>query len=134
MLSDYKKKKKGSFRDKFLFHLGGILVIVVAIVLVIANINMYEKSKAFTGQVSDLQQQIQNLKNQNQSLQQGLSQENNDQYIEKVAREELDLQKQGETVVSFVMPQNQSSKNNAQQTNSWQAWLGGAWSWIKSLF
>ena len=133
MVSNFQKKKKRNFAIHPWMHLVGILVLIVLLVLVVANIKLYQKKQEFLAQAANFKSQIKNLQDSNHSLQNSISQAGSDQYIEKVAREQLDLQKPGETAVSFVMPQNQSPK--ATDVNqSWLGWISAGWQWIKNNF
>ena len=84
--------------------------------------------------MKNLQVQIEEIKNRNTALEQGIQKANDSQYIEKVAREELDLQKPGEKTVSFIMPEPQNKESTAGQKNIWQAWLSNVWNWLKAEF
>ena len=126
MLSDYKKNKKGGVAKSWAMRFWGMVVLLLVAVLVIADIHMYKKRQEFTAQTAALARQIQDLKDQNTALNQDIANADNDQYIERVAREQLDLQKQGEHVVSFIMPATQSSKANTANQNVLQNW----WKWI----
>ena len=109
-----------------------MLVIAVLVVLVVANVKIYQKRKAFLSQVSSLQRQIKNLQDSNANLKERISNVDNDTYVEKVAREELDLQKEGETVVSFVTQQKpiqEASNATPHGIQSWLGWLSGGWEW-----
>ncbi len=134
MVTDFKKNKKRNIARYFLLHTGGMLILCVFVILVIANVKIYQKRKEFITQVADLQSKIKEIQTRNNNLAQGISKENDSQYIEKVAREQLDLQKQGETAVSFIMPQSEVKKVDTQNKNALQGWLGSVWQWIKSRF
>lgn len=137
MVTDFQKKKKGEAAGKIFLHLGGAALMLIAIALIVANIKMYEKRKEFLAQVAGLQHQIQQIKQKNSDLQTGISKSDDPAYIEKIAREELDLQKPGEQAVSFIMAQNappQSSGRQNSGTRGWLGWISNSWVWIKSKF
>ena len=129
-MADFKKKQQISPAKKVLFIFGGFLILFVAIFLIIADIKTYQKMKELNAQVENLKNKVAELQNNNSKLQQGISQSDDPEYIEKVAREELDLQKPGETVVSFVASEVQASNNNPPPKSFWQNWLG----WVGNLF
>jgi hypothetical protein len=55
--------------------------------------------------------------------------------MEKVAREELDMQKPGEKVVSFIVPKPQVKPEPEQDiSKKWFGWLSDSWNWVKSKF
>jgi cell division protein FtsL len=135
MVTQFHKKRNNTIRSKLFFHLGGIALALILIGLVVANVKIYQKKQEFLSQVSNLKKQIVDLKSSNANLQQGMSKTNDSQYIEKVAREELDLQKQGETAVSFIMPPVATPEANAVKSTPLQVWMGNisnAFSWLKS--
>src|SRR3989338_881077 len=137
MVTDFKKKKKGITWETVLLHVGGVLSMVILVFLILANINMYQKHQEFLSQVENLKNQIKDTEVKNKTLTRSITMANNEQYIEEVAREELDLQREGEQVVSFVMSQSQVQKSNdANQdaVRSWLGWLSGAWQWVFNLF
>ena len=98
--------------------------------LIIADIKIYKKREQFVSQIEKLENRIQDLKNKNDNLKKGILAANDDAYIEKVAREELSLQKPGEKVVSFIKPVNQEQKLAEKEKNLLQVF----WDWIKQNF
>ena len=133
MVANFKKKNNnGALRKKILLHVGGGAAIILLVVLLVANIKMYQKRREFLVQAASLQNQIKDLKKSNGNLQEGIAKENDPEYIEKVAREELDLQKPGETAVSFVMPSPAEQKPDGQ--NIIQGWFLKSLEWVKSIF
>lgn len=136
MISDFKKKQNRPFK-RFLLILGGILTLMVVILLVVANIKIYYKKKNLFSQIESLKGRVESIKNENENLRQGISDTNKEEYIEKVAREQLDLQKPGEKVVSFIKEDNQQQQNEEGEKNIFQVWfdwIGNAWQWIKNRF
>jgi|SRR3989344_2291391 len=131
MVTDFKKKKKGSLGQRLLVYGSGVVILAVLVSLIVANIKINKKRQEFTTQISSLKQQIEDVKSQNNNLQEGISKKDDSQYIEKVAREELDLQKEGEKVVSFVMPKTEGPETAATNQNPVQSWLGNLWNWIR---
>ena len=134
MVANFQKNIQSNFKKHFLLHLAGFFIIFMLVVLVIANARMYKKKQELFLQVSNLEKKVKDIQNKNGILQQGINNANDSQYIEKVAREELGLQKQGETAVSFIMPQSEFQKVDISQKNSWWAWLGNTWNFVKSKF
>jgi hypothetical protein len=66
-------------------------------------------------------------------LQAGILGANNPDYIEKIARQDLSLQKSGEQVVSFIMSSpSPTPKNDGPVAKpSWFGWLNNLWQAIK---
>ena len=140
MVSNFDKKQKRVFSKRnFYFITGGILFLIVSALLIFADIKIYKEKKRLNAQISGYKKQIQEIENRNKTLKEGIAGANNDNYIEKDAREELDLQKQGEKVVTFIMPPLQQQNQEKNQQNffdikAWAIWLSQSWSWIKDKF
>ena len=128
MLSDFKKNLKR--RNYVILILSGIIIFSVLILLVFADIKIYQKRNKLSAQIDSLKNQVQEIQKKNDELKQGIANSDNTAYIEKVAREELDLQKPGEKVVSFVMPQTTLPQNNSAPKNIFQNWLA----WLSNIF
>jgi len=134
MIPNYKKKKSHQASHSIWLHVGGISALVICVGLIVADVHMYQTKREFNTQVADLKNQVASLQTSNNDLKQKMGDANNSQEIERIAREEGDLQMPGETVVSFVMPKNQPPKTDSTSGNFLQAWLGASWNWIKSIF
>jgi len=133
MLLNFRKNKNKNFFSNFWLKFGGVLILLIAVFLVITDIKIYKKKQQFNTQVENLENKIQDLESKNNNLQQGISNAENEEYIEKIAREELDLQKPGEKVVSFIIDQDQQTKNNDDQKNIFQILLSSISNIWKSL-
>ena len=133
MVAIFKKKNNQAGAKKILLHVGGIFVVAVLAVLMVANVRMYQKRQEFVAQVASLETQINDIRQRNDNLKEGIANENNPAYIEKIARQELDLQRPGETTVSFIMPNSLDQKTTPNE-NVLQGWLGKSWEWVKSVF
>ena len=110
--------------------LGGIVILGAIVMLIVANAKMYHREKVLLSQEESLKNKIKETQDKNASLKENIAKQNDSQYIEKVAREELDLQKNGETVVSFVA-QTPAPKQENTQKNFLQIWLGYVSNWFK---
>ena len=79
-----------------------------------------------------IQKEVQELEVKEAELKKKLKYYNSDEYVEKMAREKLLLQKEGETVISLPQEQNQNGITNYQlpitnpdnaDLSNWQKWL-----------
>ncbi len=136
MITDYKKKqKRGPGNKKFYFIAGGMVLAVSSGLLIFADINVYKDKKKLDVQISEYKNQIDEIKKKNQALEQRIAESSNDDYIEKVAREELNLQKPGEKVVAFVMEEQPFNKESPQKNffnpKTWVGWISQIW---KNIF
>ena len=109
--------------------LGLAVILGICGVLVFANARMHKKRAELATQVASLENKIQDMQNKNDELKKGIAKSADEQYIEKVAREELDLQKPGEKVYSFIMPEKSEENADQSKKNFLQNWLG----WLSNL-
>jgi len=136
---DFKKKQKSQIEIKdFLIRAAAFLVIVAVVILIVADFKIWRQRKSLEAEILNYNNKISQLKERNKKLEEAIANSDNPDYIEKIAREEQGMQKEGETAVSFVMPDN-SQQNNFTATNTsaysqWIGWLSGSWNWIKGLF
>ncbi len=130
MVSNFKKKRKTGPFNKFLLIVGAISISFLFVFLVVSNVKVYKKKQQLNAHVEDLKNKIENIQKQNDGLREGILKTDDPAYIEKVAREELDLQKPGEKVISFIKTENNKSQNNSQQKNIFEYWL----SWLGNIF
>ena len=126
MLTNFRKKQKGDGKNHILLKVGVVLILCISVALIFINIRMFQRRVQLNRQIDDLKTKIENLKNSNVNLKEGIEKSDDVNYIEKVAREELDLQKPGEKVFSFVKAPSQEQEAVGGK-NIWQAWLGWIW-------
>ena len=133
-----KKQKRESALKIFFIRAGAVFIFALMIILIVANIKVYMQSKNLRLEVSKYENRISQLKNQNKKLEEGIANSFNPDYIEKVAREEQDMQKEGETVVSFIMPDDDIQSKNymteALSVSNWFGWLQNSLNWLKEIF
>ncbi len=139
MITDFDKKRKRNFLSgQFFLKLGGIIFLIIAAALIFVDFKIYQKKQQLVNQINSYKQQIEDIKKKNESLKEGISKSDDKEYIEKIAREELDMQKEGEKVVSFVMPKQESEEEQKIESfwsmKFWFGWLGESWQWIKNKF
>lgn len=120
---NFKKHKKKNVWQTILFKAGAVALILIAILLIISDVKIYQKKRQLTLQIENLKAKIQDLETKNISLKDGIERSDDNQYIEEVAREELDLQKPGEAVVSFVTAEKEPEQDNEKKKNFFQIWL-----------
>ena len=99
------KKNKNTLGKKFLIGGVGILLLLGSCFLVWENIKFFQKEKDLSIIINGYSDQINKLQNSNQDLKEKIGNYQDPNYIEKIAREEENMKKEGENVVSFVVPQ-----------------------------
>lgn len=102
MISKFKKNRKKSRQSLIFSVFLGVLVLVVIGFLVISNLKINQRRTELTSQFEDLKQQLQELKERKAYLEGRISESAQEEYLEEVAREELNLQQSGEQVVAFT--------------------------------
>lgn len=126
------------FTADFWFKAGGIFVLIIVAAMLFADFKIYQRRQNLISQIDAYNKQIEEIKKRNESLKEQISKSDDKDYIEKIAREELDMQKEGEMVVSFVMPEQKSLEEQKTESffsaNFWFGWLGQSWNWLKSRF
>jgi len=134
-MSDFYRKKKRDPKKQLFIIIGGIFIVFTVIVLAIANTKIYYKKQKYLFQINELKNKIQELEYKKISLNEGIENSNNKAYIEKIAREELDLQQPGENVVSFIKStDNQPQQDNNTTLQSWIDKVGKFWNSVVIWF
>ncbi len=135
MVADFNKKRNREFfNEKLLFQTIGIIFLVIIIILIFADFKIYKKKQELASQINDYQKKIENIKKSSQNLRDEIANSDNTDYLEKIAYEQLGQARPGETVYSFVAPQEKpktiQKPQNFLDTKSWSGWLSGVWQWI----
>jgi len=139
MVSKFRKKQKGEINHNFFASFFvRIFLLAIIIFLIFADIKIYGEKKKFDLQVDNLEKKVQSIKEENNKLKEGIAKIDDKDYIEKIAREELDLQMQDEKVVSFIMPESQKKEeintdNNFWNFKNWLGWISNSWRWMTSF-
>ena len=103
------------------------VVLVFQVVLIVSLTRNIQVSLNSRGRVGDLKEQKDKLEQEKGKLQTQLEYVKSDYYLEKVAREELQLTKPGETVVIVpenyivIEPESQRDEDLIEKAN-WQKW------------
>ena len=119
MISNKNKKRKDNKVAFFSVILGLIALSVVAF-LAASNWKINQKRSALNSRIENLKQEIRALEEKNDELKAGIVQSLSQEYLEKIARENLNYKKEGEEVV-VVKPQETVLGEAAQEEKSfWQ--------------
>ena len=132
MITKFKKTRKNRLSIST-FFITLVLIITLGVIgfLLVSNIKISKKRTELNNQIAAIEKQIDEAQNKNENLKEGIAKVEDEEYIEKVAREELNLQKQGEKVVAFILPQDQADKKDFWHPQNWWQWIK---QWIKSRF
>lgn len=113
-----KRPSENSWESIFLSIIVSILLLIVFGFLVVSNIRISQKRARFDSQISSLKNEIQILEEENQKLKTQISQIGEESYLEKEARERLNLKKPGEEVVIFTKEKAESVEH--REKSFWQ--------------
>ena len=102
-----------------------LIVIIILGFLVFNNFKLNQKRQNFNALLNQLKAQIRELEEKKQSLEAEINQSQQEDYLEKKAREDLNLRKWGEQVVAFpVMEEIEKLVEPDQEEQSlWQRFL-----------
>lgn len=124
-----KKAKNGkSWKNK----ISGFILLFIIIIFIgffsYVNWKINKRRSDLLEKISSLEQELQELENKNQELKQKQAEAGTGDYIEKVARDQLELKKPGEEVVVIQKePASAESSGEAEENKTW-------WDKIKSIF
>lgn len=119
MITKKRKVKKSNHFQRILFSilLVGVILVIISFLL-ISNWRISQKRKKLISEIDRLTQEIQLLEKRNQELSAGISQVSDKDYLEKVAREQFLLKKEGEEVAVILQPKEE--KIPEKEKNFWQ--------------
>ena len=132
MIANFKKKQKSNTPENFFSSLFiKIFLLIIIVFLIFADIKVYKDRKKLNLQIDSLKEKIEAIQKKNNTLEQGIARADDKDYIEKIAREELDLQIEDEKVISFITPEPQQKEEIDTNVNYWNPknWLG----WISNI-
>jgi len=130
MIADFKKNKSKNLLHGIISKIGLGAILIVIVFLVIANVRVYQRKKQLNLQIEGIKSKIEDMKKQNIVLKQEAPNISDQEYIEEIAREELNLQKPGEKVISFVLSEDKPEQNNEEKKGVLDVWLG----WLGNTF
>lgn len=123
MIAKIEKNKKKSKKIKHLISLAasflaGILLVAFIGWLVIGNLTMISRRNTLQDKMDSLKNEIQELQERKEYFQSQISQIKDNEYLEGVAKNELDLRKEGETVVDFVLEEEKKEEEKEEEAGS----------------
>lgn len=126
MRKNLKKVKRRSLKNLIISFFLGVFALFVIALLISTNWKIYQKKAGLKAKVAELQKETAILEKRNLDLSRDLSYIESEEYLERVAREQLDLKKSGEDVI-VIQKQDNLEKNNIEESESW-------WERLKSIF
>ena len=116
-------KKNENLEKKFLPILISVFCFLIISLLIISNYRITKKRMELQHQIDDLKNQIRELEEKRARLQSAISNSNNPDFLEKEARDKLNLKKPGEEVLYVFPPKKVESTSTEADKNFWQTIL-----------
>lgn len=123
MVAFLKELKKKFNPIKFLL----IVFSIIFIFLLILNIRIIWQRELVKKELDSLKEESSNLEIKENKFSEDFSKTDDKDYLERIARQNLNLQKEGESVVVFPMDSDNSTssgKNLKTKKNLWQKFIG----------
>jgi len=119
------KSKKIRKKDSLRLLLWGIISIIsISLIvgfLISSNWKVNQRRTELQAKADALKKEIEILEKRNQELRSGISNIQKEDYLEEAAREQFNLKKPGEEVVSVLSPEGKEKKVETQkEKNFWQ--------------
>ena len=117
MIAGFKKNKrrKLDFKKTLLSIFLVLIISAITIFLTVMNIRINQKRAQLSEKVESLKNEIKTAEERNKELTRQVSQSSQEEFIEKEARERLNLKKPGENVLVVVPPP--AENKGATETN-----------------
>lgn len=129
MLAKFKKNKKIKLIKAKIFSVFLIcLVLFIIGFIAITNWRINKRRAELTDRASLLKQEVQKLEEMNKELKEKKVDSESEDYLEKVARDQLDLKKPGEEVI--VVQKEPASAEGSGEARKEQSW----WDKFKSIW
>lgn len=122
--SSLRRKKAGSSLQTIFFSIFlGILILAAIGFLVFSNLQINKRRTELTLRLESLKKEIEILVEKNQELTAKIPQVQKESYLEKEARERLNLKKPGEEMVVVLSPDKSEEEKPEEQKSFWQKFL-----------
>lgn len=130
MLSKNKKKKSSKGDIIFSVFLALIFIGIIGFA-VVSNVRVSVKREQYNKQIEDLKKQIQEMEEKKKELERGVSQADNLEYMEEIARKNFGLKKEGEEVVVISKEEEEEKKTEEKKKDDKNIWDPKTWwEWI----
>jgi len=122
-----KKRKKSSWKNIFFSMFFVMLFVLIIGFLVITNLKIKQRREELSARIAALKQEVALLEQKNQEIRERISQSESEEYLEKVARDQLSLKAPGEEVVVVKKEAEEEKEEVKEEEKTW-------WGWIKSIW
>jgi cell division protein FtsL len=132
MITEKKRYKKTSTKDKPLMGLLMFLDVLIIGFLVFGNLKLYAENKAINNQYLNISQEIKEIEGKNEELKELFSFSSEEEYTERMLREKGMYKKEGESVV--VVTRDNTLKDSFDLQNGIETKSASVWSKIANFF
>ncbi len=133
MVSKFKKNRKSSVREIIFPIFVTILFVLGIAFLVFSNLKINQRRQSLLSQIAKLEEEIKVQEQKNVELKAGVSQIQDQNYLEQEAREKLNLKKPGEEVISIQQIEPEIVKTEQKEEENKNSWNPrNWWEWIKN--
>ena len=131
MVAKFRKKRKEDSQENLhslIFSIFLVFLVVLMVgFLVYKNIQLYQHRNQLSSKIDSLREELLALEEKKKFLEGGLSEEERQIFIEEEARDKLNLQKEGEKAVAFILPEIGENEDEKQRSpwspKNWWEWL-----------
>jgi len=116
------KKTKSPKAKNLLLGFVTLALLTAVVFLIVGNLRIADKRNRMNAELEALEKRMAELVEEKEVIQGRVFQSNDSDYLERVAREELNLKKEGESVVAFPVVENEGEVEeiDEEQQNLWQ--------------
>jgi len=122
-----KKKKRSSWKNIFFSMFFIVLFILVIGFLFITNWKINQRRVELTNRIETLKQEVAILEEKNQEIKERISQTESQEYLEKVARDQLSLKAPGEEVVVVKKETEEEKEEVKEEEKTWREKFKSIW-------
>lgn len=108
-----RKRNKKTNKKPFLFYiLLTIIFLSLAVFLAYTNFEVYQRRSKLKAKITSLKQELEKLEETNKILRENVNYIESEDYLERAAREELEMKKPGEEVVVIQKEEDQEEEKD----------------------
>jgi len=121
-----RKAKKSKLLKTALFYLFfAVASLGLVFFLIVTNLKIYQRRSILNARIAELKKEVEILEDRNKNLKENIDYVESEDYLERVAREQLNMKKPGEEVVVIQKEEGKEEKN--QEDKNW-------WEKLKGIF
>ncbi len=134
MVAKFRRNRKRNIKSGIFFSvLFGALLLIIIGFLVFTNIRINNRRTKLISQIEFLEKEIQVVEGKKQEMEAKISQAGSKEFLEKIARDQLDMKKPGEEVVVAKIEENPPTGGSPADKEEKDFWNPqGWWEWIKN--